>query len=31
VAADPTLAGHRAIAEEVRALLGEQVEWLFIS
>ncbi|MBN2114321.1 MAG: ATP-dependent DNA helicase RecG [Acidimicrobiia bacterium] len=31
VAADPALAGHRPIAEEVRALLGEQVEWLFIS
>ena len=31
VAADPHLAGHRPIAEEVRALLGEQVEWLFIS
>jgi len=31
VAADPGLAQHREIAEEVRALLGEQVEWLFIS
>jgi ATP-dependent DNA helicase RecG len=31
VAADPALARHRPIAEEVRALLGEQVEWLFIS
>jgi ATP-dependent DNA helicase RecG len=31
VAADPGLAQHRGIAEEVRALLGEQVEWLFIS
>ncbi len=31
VAADPTLARHRPIADEVRALLGEQVEWLFIS
>jgi len=31
VAADPGLTGHPEIAEEVRALLGEQVEWLFIS
>jgi len=31
VAADPALARHREVAEEVRALLGEQVEWLFIS
>jgi ATP-dependent DNA helicase RecG len=31
VAADPDLAGQAAIVEEVRALLGEQVEWLFIS
>jgi len=31
VAADPGLAGHQEIADEVRALLGEQVEWLFIS
>ncbi len=31
VAADPALERHRPIAEEVRALLGEQVEWLFIS
>jgi len=31
VAADPLLAEHRDLAEEVRALLGEQVEWLFIS
>lgn len=31
VAADPTLQQHREVAAEVRALLGEQVEWLFIS
>jgi ATP-dependent DNA helicase RecG len=31
VAGEPLLAGHRDLAEEVRALLGEQVEWLFIS
>jgi len=31
VAADPALTRHRPIAEEVRALLGEQVEWLFMS
>jgi ATP-dependent DNA helicase RecG len=31
VAADPGLSRHREVAEEVRALLGEQVEWLFIS
>jgi ATP-dependent DNA helicase RecG len=31
VAADPMLAGHPGIAEEIRALLGEEVEWLFIS
>ena len=31
VAADPRLARHKPIAEEVRAILGEAVEWLFIS
>ncbi len=31
VAADPDLSGHAPIAEEIRALLGEEVEWLFIS
>ncbi len=31
VATDPGLTRHPEIAEEVRALLGEQVEWLFIS
>lgn len=28
---DPTLAEHRELAEEVRALLGDAVEWLFVS
>jgi len=31
VAADPHLAAHPEIAEEAKALLGEQAEWLFIS
>ncbi len=31
VGADPQLGDHAEIAEEVRALLGEEVEWLFIS
>lgn len=31
VAADAGLAAHPAIAEEVRALLGGEVDWLFIS
>ncbi|MDP8958713.1 MAG: ATP-dependent DNA helicase RecG [Actinomycetota bacterium] len=31
VAADPDLSRHRPVAEEVRALLGDEVEWLFIS
>ncbi len=31
VAADPDLSAHPQIREEVRALLGEDVEWLFIS
>jgi ATP-dependent DNA helicase RecG len=31
VSADPDLSKHQDIADEVRALLGEQVEWLFIS
>jgi ATP-dependent DNA helicase RecG len=28
---DPSLDGHADLAEEIRALLGEDVEWLFIS
>ncbi|MGH8874063.1 MAG: ATP-dependent DNA helicase RecG, partial [Acidimicrobiia bacterium] len=31
VEADPALDGHPGIREEVRAMLGERVEWLFIS
>ena len=31
VKADPGLAGHPELAEEVRAMLGEQVDWLFVS
>jgi len=31
VAADPLLDSHPKIAEETRALLGDQAEWLFIS
>jgi len=31
VAGDPDLAAHAAIAEEIRALLGESVDWLLIS
>ena len=31
VRADPGLREHRAVAEEVRALLGDEVDWLFIS
>jgi ATP-dependent DNA helicase RecG len=31
VAADPELRVHEAIADEIRALLGEDVEWLFRS
>lgn len=31
VAADPHLSGHRELAEEVRAMLGERAEWLFVS
>lgn len=31
IAADPGLADHQEIAEEVRVLLGEEVEWLFKS
>ncbi len=31
VGADPELAGHPLIEDEVRALLGEDVEWLFRS
>ncbi|MGA7270740.1 MAG: helicase-related protein, partial [Acidimicrobiia bacterium] len=29
VDSDPTLAGHPRLAEEIRAFLGEEVEWLF--
>ena len=28
---DPDLSAHRELAEEVRAMLGESVEWLFKS
>ena len=31
VSADPTLRGHPELAEEIRAMLGEEVEWLFVS
>ncbi len=31
VAEDPELSAHPEIAREVRALLGDAVEWLFIS
>jgi len=31
VAADPTLGRHQAVADEVRTLLGDSVEWLFVS
>ncbi len=31
VSADPTLETHPELAEEVRAMLGEEVEWLFVS
>ena len=31
VEADPELRHHRELADEVRALLGEAVEWLFVS
>lgn len=31
VAADPTMAAHRELAAEVRAMLGEEVDWLFVS
>jgi ATP-dependent DNA helicase RecG len=31
VASDPDLSSHQAIAEEVRALLGDEAEWLFRS
>jgi ATP-dependent DNA helicase RecG len=31
VSADPELADHPGLAEEIRALLGEAAEWLFIS
>jgi ATP-dependent DNA helicase RecG len=31
VARDPDLSGHPDVREEVRALLGDAVEWLFIS
>lgn len=31
VSSDPTLRGHPELAEELRALLGDSVEWLFAS
>lgn len=31
VEADPGVGGHPELAEEVRAMLGEQVDWLFVS
>ncbi len=31
VGVDPALEGHPGLAEEVRAMLGEEVEWLFVS
>lgn len=31
VASDPELAGQPALADEVRAMLGDLVEWLFVS
>lgn len=31
VAADPALRDHPDLAEEVRAMLGQEVEWLFVS
>lgn len=31
VDSDPTLAGHPELREEVAAMLGEEVEWLFVS
>lgn len=31
VDSDPTLAGHPQLREEVAAMLGEEVEWLFVS
>jgi ATP-dependent DNA helicase RecG len=31
VDADPDLSGHPDLADEIRALLGDQVEWLFVS
>jgi ATP-dependent DNA helicase RecG len=31
VDSDPELTGHPELAEEVRAMLGESVEWLFKS
>lgn len=31
VDSDPSLADHGDLAEEVRAMLGEEVEWLFVS
>ena len=31
VAADPTLGRYQAVADEVRTLLGDSVEWLFVS
>ena len=31
VDSDPTLSGHRALRDEVAAMLGNEVEWLFVS
>ncbi len=31
VDSDPTLSDHEELAKEVRAMLGESVEWLFVS
>ena len=31
VDSDPELKGHRELAKEVRAMLGDEVEWLFVS
>jgi ATP-dependent DNA helicase RecG len=31
VETDPSLMGHEALAQEVRAMLGDEVDWLFVS
>jgi ATP-dependent DNA helicase RecG len=31
VDSDPTLSGHRALRDEVAAMLGDEVDWLFVS